>query len=393
VAIEKYINTLATNAMLNKRLLIKNLLSHNDENTFYDKKESIDLHSNEGKCKLLKHVCALSNSNPGNNSYLIIGVTDETNEIKGFEFIDDSKIQNLVRANLHNPPLVKYENIYFPHLSKNKAVGLLTISPESKRTVFKRATGKIPNGAGYYRKGSNSIPIDKDFSIDYRNKEPVSDIENFSKVSFKQLLDDVFDFYEAWGKEYNPQYLIFKDQFILCWAGCRNKIKGEPLLSEVDIRIVNEGTRIFYSANQYVDIDITDSEFNITEYVVLGFDGNHKLYPLERINLNFGDNGYYYLKTDITFNPPEFDTDKIANLYERSKIVESRLKDGLPVSSVENGLSVKDLPGYFLICYFNGIDEAKSDLLNSYDYLGGEAAKNQFECMRILEKAESSNGS
>ena len=67
--------------MLNKRILIKNLLSHNDENTFYDKKEAIDLSSNIGKSKLLKHICALSNSNPANNSFLIIGVVDETNEL------------------------------------------------------------------------------------------------------------------------------------------------------------------------------------------------------------------------------------------------------------------------------------------------------------------------
>ena len=50
--------------MINKRLLIKNLLSHNDENSFYDKKMKLSLTSKEGKGKFLKHICALSNSNP-----------------------------------------------------------------------------------------------------------------------------------------------------------------------------------------------------------------------------------------------------------------------------------------------------------------------------------------
>ncbi len=379
--------------MLNKRLLIKNLLSHNDENTFYDKKESLDLNTHEGKTKFLKHVCALSNSNPGNNSYLIIGVTDETNEIKGFELVDDSKVQNLVKANLSNPPLVKYENIYFPHLSKNKAVGLLTITPESNQTAFKKTMGKVFSGTCYYRKGSNSIPLDEDFSIDPGNKKAVSEIENFSNVSFKQLLDDVFDFYNTWGKEYDPQYLVFKDQFILCWAGYRTDFNGKPLLSEVDIRIVNEGSRIFYSADQRVNVFISDSEFNITEYVVLGFDNNHKLYPLEKTSLSFDDNGQYSLNTEVIFKLPEFDGKQIDNLYEKAKNIENKLKNGLPISSIHNSLSAEELANYFLISYFNGIDRAKSDLINSADYLEGAAAQCRSECMRILEKAENSNGS
>ena len=46
--------------MINKRLLIKNLLAHNDENSFYDKKRKIDISFKEGKAKFLKHICALS---------------------------------------------------------------------------------------------------------------------------------------------------------------------------------------------------------------------------------------------------------------------------------------------------------------------------------------------
>jgi len=45
--------------MINKRLLVKNLLAHNDENSFYDKKRFIAIGQKEGKAKFLKHVCAL----------------------------------------------------------------------------------------------------------------------------------------------------------------------------------------------------------------------------------------------------------------------------------------------------------------------------------------------
>ena len=94
--------------MINKRLLIKNLLAHNDENSFYDKKRKIDISQKEGKAKFLKHICALSNSNPENNSYIVIGVEDEDNTIVGVDFFDDSKIQNLINAYLANPPIVQY---------------------------------------------------------------------------------------------------------------------------------------------------------------------------------------------------------------------------------------------------------------------------------------------
>jgi predicted HTH transcriptional regulator len=50
--------------------------------------------------KVLKHICAI-NSNPANNSYIVVGVEDQDNEIVGWIF--DSHIQNLVNAYLENP--------------------------------------------------------------------------------------------------------------------------------------------------------------------------------------------------------------------------------------------------------------------------------------------------
>ena len=99
--------------MINKRLLIKNLLSHNDENSFYDKKLKLSLDSKDGKAKFLKHICALSNSNPANNSYIVIGIEDVENKIIGVDFFDDSKIQNLVNAYLNNPPKIEYKTCLF----------------------------------------------------------------------------------------------------------------------------------------------------------------------------------------------------------------------------------------------------------------------------------------
>ncbi len=124
--------------MINKRLLVKNLLAHNDESSFYDKKRQLNLHSRDGKAKFLKHICALSNSNPANNSYIVVGVGDHDNEIVGDDFFDDSRIQNLVNAYLENPPKIQYENVPFPNLPKDKVVGLVTIKEKAKPPTSKK---------------------------------------------------------------------------------------------------------------------------------------------------------------------------------------------------------------------------------------------------------------
>lgn len=48
-----------TNQMLNKRLLVKNIISNHDEGTFYDRKEMVDLETSMGKSKILP--CAKTN--------------------------------------------------------------------------------------------------------------------------------------------------------------------------------------------------------------------------------------------------------------------------------------------------------------------------------------------
>ena len=142
--------------MVNKRQLIKNILSNNDECTFFDKKDSIDIKSEKGKAKLLKHISALSNSNPDNDSFILIGISNN-NEIVGTDFIDDADIQNVISSGLDNPPSVKYENISFPNIPKGKSVGILTIQYNSFNSSFKKKIGSIESGTIYHRVGSKSV--------------------------------------------------------------------------------------------------------------------------------------------------------------------------------------------------------------------------------------------
>jgi predicted HTH transcriptional regulator len=68
------------------------------------------------KSKVLKHICALSNSNPANNSYIVVGVED--NEMVGRFFLMTATF-NLVNAYLENPP-IQYENVPFPTYQKTE---------------------------------------------------------------------------------------------------------------------------------------------------------------------------------------------------------------------------------------------------------------------------------
>ena len=168
--------------MINKRLLIKNLLAHNDECSFYDKKRQLNLHTKEGKGKFLKHICALSNSNPSNNSYIVVGVEDQENEILGDDFFDDSRIQNLVNAYLENPPKIQYENVPFPNLPKDRVVGLVTIKPKHKASFFKKNIHTILANTVFVRVGSNSMPTEEKIPYSKLNIETVISIEKIGRA-------------------------------------------------------------------------------------------------------------------------------------------------------------------------------------------------------------------
>ncbi|MFT4669251.1 MAG: putative HTH transcriptional regulator, partial [Ulvibacter sp.] len=171
--------------MINKRLLIKNLLAQNDESSFYDKKRQLNLHTREGKAKFLKHICALSNSNLANNSYIVIGVEDQDNEIVGVDFFDDSHIQNLVNAYLENPPKIQYENVPFPNLPKDKVIGLVTVKPKNNTSYFKKGIHTILINSAFIRHGSNTMPTEEKIKKNFQNSETVISIENNARNNIK----------------------------------------------------------------------------------------------------------------------------------------------------------------------------------------------------------------
>ena len=375
--------------MINKRLLIKNLLAHNDENSFYDKKRKIDISQKEGKAKFLKHICALSNSNPKNNSYIVIGVEDEDNAIIGVDFFDDSKIQNLINAYLANPPIVQYENIPFPHLPDDKVVGLVTIRAIDEITSLRKNIWKYYGGSVFFRDGSMSMPKVFDIEIKDVNSNIVEAIENHAQNNIEHTLDGVFDFLNK-RKDFNPQYKVFKEYFVLCWSGQKKTMKSETFYSRVDIELINEQVRLFFSTFDEVSITYDNNSFKIKEYVNLGLQNFYKYYPLEDTIIHFDNNANYTIETTLVFQPPQFDKKVLHHIYNANNAIVEHLKKGIPLTKTELQ-DIINLPATYLLCYLNSFEEAINKLQEAKPYLktyNNEVYGRYKETMRILRKVK-----
>lgn len=376
--------------MINKRLLVKNLLAHNDENSFYDKKRFINIGQKEGKAKFLKHVCALANSNPRNNCYIVVGVEDEDNKITGVDFFDDSKIQNLVNAYLENPPLIAYENVQFPHLPEGKVVGLVTITSSGKICALRRNIWKYYGGSVFFREGSISMPKAFDIELKDINSETVATIEQHARNNIELTLDGVIDFINYRHKDLSSHYKVFKEQFVVCWAGNQKKVNESIYYSRVDIELINEQVKLFYSTLDEISISIDENSFGIVEYVQLGLGRKQKYYPLEKVDIQFSDNGMYQIFSELIFTPPQYDRKTLYHIFNANNTLLNKMERNLSLKPSEKE-DLKLLPGTYLICYLNGFEEAKDHmdaarpLLKKYDKNSYETLK---ESLRILRKVK-----
>ncbi|RZJ61720.1 MAG: ATP-binding protein [Flavobacterium sp.] len=375
--------------MLNRRLLIKNLLAHNDESSFYDKKRQLNLHTKEGKAKFVKHICALSNSNPGNNSYIVVGVEDHDNEITGTDFYDDSRIQNLVNAFLENPPNIQYENVPFPSLSKDKVIGLVTIAPNNAVSYFKKAIYTIPAGTIFMRRGSNSIPVENPDGMAAANIETVSAIENSSRNSIEHTLEGVLDFINNRHKDMTAKHKVFKELFVVCWAGNKKVVKGRTYFSRVDIELINEQVKLFYSALDEVSISYDNDTFSITEYVSLGLNDKTSYYPLEEVSIRFEENGYYKIDSTLLFDPPQYNRKMMFHIYNANLALLAKLQKGTTLTPREQK-DLENLPSTLMVCYLNGFDEARQKLIDAKPLLKAYTEPSVYlsfkEALRVLRK-------
>lgn len=375
--------------MINKRLLIKNLLAHSDENSFFDKKLKVDIGSQEGKAKFLKHICSLSNANPTNNAFLVIGVKDADNTIEGVDFFDDSKIQNLINAYLDKPPLVNYENISFPHLGGKKVVGLVTIRPKNDFSIcsLRKNIWKYFGGTVFMREGSISKPKAFDLKIQETNKQRVAELEKNSRNNIELTLDGVFDFFNE-NQNFKPSYKVFREYFVLCWAGKKKVVKGVNYYSRVNIQLVNEQVKLFYSHYDEVEIEIGEDYFKILEYVQFGIENKWRYYPLEKVRIDFLPNMTYQINSEVVFEPPKFDKKSLFHFYNVNNTLLEKMKKGQKLNQVEQ-LDLLNLPSLYLISHFNNFEGALEKLEEARPLLkenAPEAYERWKDNMRILRK-------
>jgi hypothetical protein len=377
--------------MINKRLLIKNLLSHHGENSFFDKKQKISFSSKDGKAKFLKHICALSNSNPNNNSYMVIGVEDEENKIIGVDFFDDSKIQNLINAYLKNPPKIEYENVPFPRLPRHKVIGLVSIRANNKMTSLLKNAWKYKKGTIFCRRGSNSVIASTNFKLPDTNKEIVSSIEKNARNNIELTLDGVFDFVNSHKPMYNPKYKVFNEQFVLCWAGEKKIINKKEFFSRVDIELINEQVKLFFSALDDVQISFNDHSFIVTEYILLGLEKKEKHYPLEKTIINFKRNGKHDIVKEFLFVPPKFDHEIIQHVYNNCKFIIKKIEQGISLSVIEHEDLLR-LPIDALICFLQGYSDIAEELKKAKKYIKKLENKTTYikfkEALRIIRKVK-----
>lgn len=349
--------------MINKRLLIKNLLAYHGENSFYDNKEKLDLYSRPAKAKFLKHICALANANPKNKAFIVVGIDDRTNDLKGVDFFDDARLQNLIDAYVDNAPQVQYENVPFPELQRHKVIGLVSVQSIGKVAKLKKSIWNFNSGNIFLRMGSTSRLVDALVLEDY-NSKTVTEIEKQSHNNIELTLNGVFDFLHRHKDVREAQYLVFNEQFVLCWAGQKKVVGDKTFYSRVDIELVNEQVRLFYSYMDEVKIEISKKAFITTEYVPLYMNGAYEYFALEKNIIHFKDNGEYKLASEILFKPPVLEQKTVQQIFKNSNNLFQKLSKNL-LNNKELS-KIKFLPDFYLISYLNGVETA----LERFENLG-----------------------
>jgi hypothetical protein len=290
-----------------------------------------------------------------------------------------------------NPPKIQYENIAFPSLPRYKVVGLVTIHPNNRVASLKKNIWKYVNGTIFYRRGSTTLFTLETFEITNTNKTIVEDIEKNASNNIQLTLDGVFDFMNRHKKAYHPAYKVFNEQFVLCWAGEKKVVKGITFYSRVDIELINEQVRLFYSALDDVKIEFDKNSFRIIEFVYLGLKKSFDYYPLEKTVIHFKENGKYDIVSELLFEPPQFDKKLLHHVFNSCNAILEKLKKNLPLSEIELS-DAHEIPTYYLICVLNKIPNAYVKLKESELLLKNLEDKTGYikykEAVRILRKVK-----
>jgi DNA modification methylase len=244
----------------------------------------------------------------------------------------------------------------------------------------------------FVRIGSNSLPTLEKIPFSKQNIETVISIENNSRNSIAHTLDGVLDFITVRHKNRYTEHHVFKELFVVCWSGNKKKIRDTLYFSRVDIELINEQIKLFYSAQDEVTIAYTDSSFIITEYISLGLNDKTSYYPLEKVTITFFDNGYYKMENKMLFEPPQFNKKMLHHIYNSNNSLLEKIKKNTTISDREL-IDLHNVPYTFMICYLNGFHDAKALLIEAKPFLKlyPQVYLSFKEAMRVLRKMKYNN--
>ena len=230
--------------MLNRKKLIQLALSEiPSETEFLDYKQEINLTSVSARGKLIRIICAMSNSNPYSKSFILIGINDNK-ELVGSSFIDDSVFQNAVKDYLPITLKLSYENVKFPNLPENEFIGVITIYPSEHICSISKNIWKLKSDDKYIRRGSTTEKWDgTDKCNSEHNKTESDQLVKRATITLESTLDAVLNFYSDSCENYDPKHYVFNDQYVVgitAWQDEQSK-----LFSEVTLSLLNEEVSFF----------------------------------------------------------------------------------------------------------------------------------------------------
>lgn len=175
---------------------------------------------------------------------------------------------------------------------------------------------------------------------------------------------------------------------MLVWT--KKQVKDETFYSRVDIKLINEQVRLFYSTLDEVSISYDEDSFKIIEYVNLGLQNSYKYYPLEETVIQFSDNVSYNIETTLLFEAPQYDKKVLHHIYNANNAILDKLKKGMSLNKNEVQ-DLKNLPATYLICYLNLFHEAIDKLHEAKPFLKSFNEETYLlykEAVRILRKVK-----
>jgi hypothetical protein len=233
------------------------------------------------------------------------------------------------------------------------------------------------------------MPTPLNFKLQNTNKEIVTSIENNARNNIKLTLDGVFDFMNNHKAQYNPKYKVFNEQFVICWAGEKKILNGKEFYSRVDIELINEQVKLFFSALDDVQIRYNNNSFIVTEYIVLGLEKKEKYYPLEKTIINFKRNGKHDIVKEFLFIPPKFDDEIIQHIFNNCNAIVKKIEENISLSVIEHE-DILRLPTNCLICFLHGFTEISEQLKKAKNYIKNLENKTTYikykEALRIIRK-------